>query len=376
MLKGFEQIRRFGVFDNYSRPADVEDFTELNLIYGWNYAGKTTLSRVLRSVENQELHPDYASAEFVISTQNDSPVTINSLATHSIKIRVFNSDFVKDNLSWDGEAFNPILLLGQQSIQAQQEIVKNEALLVRLREGYRRKAATIRRRDEVLREKKTNQAKVIKQTLQLVEAFTATHLNQDLSIVARNPAEYVQTQGDVVELLQAGTADEKGILPKIASVDIRVSLADPAVGILGLLSQKPSMTNTIQYLAEHAEVAGWVREGLALHTEKDKCEFCGNQLELTRIERLRAHFSKDIEVLEAALRNKQTELLKLRIQVPDYHKSDFYPQLRNEVEATQPKLKRSINNYNNYLDKLSTLITEKLSAPFSTFQSDRVPSLR
>ena len=243
------------------------------MIYGWNYAGKTTLSRVLRSVENQALHPDYASAEFAISTHNDPPVTINSLATHSLKIRVFNSDFVKDNLSWDGEAFKPILLLGQQSIQAQQEIVKNEALLVRLREGYRRKVATIRRTDEALREKKTDQAKVIKQTLQLVEAFTATHLNQDLSTVGSNPAEYVQTQGEVVKLLQAGTADEKGILPKIASVDIRMSLAVPADGILVLLAQKPSMANTIQYLAEHAEVAGWVREGLALHTDKDKCEF-------------------------------------------------------------------------------------------------------
>ena len=172
MLKGFEQIRRFGVFDNYSLPSDVKDFTELNLIYGWNYAGKTTLSRVLRSVENQALHPDYASAEFAISTHNDPPVTINSLATHSLKIRVFNSDFVKDNLSWDGEAFKPILLLGQQSIQAQQEIVKNEALLVRLREGYRRKVATIRRTDEALREKKTDQAKghLEKSTLHLIPA--------------------------------------------------------------------------------------------------------------------------------------------------------------------------------------------------------------
>jgi wobble nucleotide-excising tRNase len=371
MLKGFEQIRRFGVFDNYSRPSDVKDFTELNLIYGWNYAGKTTLSRVLRSVENQALHPDYASAEFAISTHNDPPVTINSLATHSLKIRVFNSDFVKDNLSWDGEAFNPILLLGQQSIQAQQEIVKNEALLVRLREGYRRKVATIRRTDEALREKKTDQAKVIKQTLQLVEAFTATHLNQDLSTVGSNPAEYVQTQGEVVKLLQAGTADEKGILPKIASVDIRMSLAVPADGILGLLAQKPSMANTIQYLAEHAEVAGWVREGLALHTDKDKCEFCGNQLELNRIECLQAHFSKDIEVLEAALRNKQTELVKLKLPAPDLHKSDFYPQLRNEVEASQSNLKKTTKTYNDYLDKLSTLIAKKLSAPFSQVECPR-----
>jgi wobble nucleotide-excising tRNase len=371
MLKGFEQIRRFGVFDHYSRPSDVEDFTELNLIYGWNYAGKTTLSRVLRSVENQALHPDYASAEFEISTHSAPPVTENSLASHSVKIRVFNSDFVKDNLSWDGEAFSPILLLGQESIKAQQEIVKNEALLVRLREGYWRKAATIRRREERLREKKTDQAKVIKQTLQLVEAFTATHLNQDLSTIGRNPAEYIQAEGEVVKLLKAGTADEKGILSKIASVDISMSLVDPADGILGLLAQKPSMANTIQFLAEHAEVAGWVREGLALHTDKVKCEFCGNKLELKRIECLKAHFSKDIEVLEAALRKKQNELVNLKLAAPDLHKSDFYAQLRNELEESQSNLKISIESHNDYLDKLSTSITKKLSAPFNQVECPR-----
>lgn len=108
MLKAFEKIQNFGVFDEYTRPQDIEDFAELNLIYGWNYAGKTTLSRVLRSVETQALHPDYSSARFEISTNSNSTITESSLTTVSEKIRVFNSDFVKENLSWDGEAFKPM----------------------------------------------------------------------------------------------------------------------------------------------------------------------------------------------------------------------------------------------------------------------------
>ena len=68
MLKAFEKIRHFGVFNAYARPKDIEDFSELNLIYGWNYSGKTTLSRVLRTIEKKSLHPDYSKAEFEIST--------------------------------------------------------------------------------------------------------------------------------------------------------------------------------------------------------------------------------------------------------------------------------------------------------------------
>ncbi len=64
MLKAFERIQNFGVFEDYSRPLGLEDFAELNLIYGWNYSGKTTLSRVLRSIETQSVHPDYGTARF------------------------------------------------------------------------------------------------------------------------------------------------------------------------------------------------------------------------------------------------------------------------------------------------------------------------
>ncbi len=168
MLRAFERIQNFGVFDDYSRPSDVEDFGELNLIYGWNYSGKTTLSRVLRSIETQIVHPDYIGARFVVSTSQGAHISESSIVSNPEKIRVFNSDFVKANLSWEGDAFEPILLLGQQSINAQQEIQKNEKMLERLRIGYRTKQQVIKERDDTLREKKTVHAKIYK-------ASTPTH---------------------------------------------------------------------------------------------------------------------------------------------------------------------------------------------------------
>ena len=148
MLKAFEKIRHFGVFNAYARPKDIEDFSELNLIYGWNYSGKTTLSRVLRTIEKKSLHPDYSKAEFEISTDGGPPITESSLSTATQKVRVFNSDFVKENLSWDGKALEPILLLGAQSIEAQKKISNNEKLLNRVRKGHSRKDAKIAKKKE------------------------------------------------------------------------------------------------------------------------------------------------------------------------------------------------------------------------------------
>lgn len=364
MLKAFEKIRNFGVFDDYSRPAGLEDFTELNLIYGWNYAGKTTVSRVLRSVETQALHSDYSSARFEISTSNNSSITESSLSTTSEKIRVFNSDFVTDNLSWDGDAFEPILLLGQQSIEAQKEIDRNDALLERLRQGYRHKGATISIIDDALREKKTDRARSIKQALQLVEAFTATHLNQELSKVERDPSAHVVEEDEFKKLQQAATADEKGKLPKIQKLVLNLGENNPTDGTSELFARQPAMSNTIEYLAQHAEVAAWIRTGLLLHADKEKCEFCGNQLEPSRLESLRAHFSKDVELLEGALKQRKVELQKLKPVAADLHKSDFYPQLRNSLEQAQSGLKSSIRSYNDFLDTLTASIDSKLLAPF------------
>ena len=368
MLKAFERIRNFGVFDDYSRPSGLEDFAELNLVYGWNYAGKTTLSRVLRSIELQAVHQDYGDAQFEISMDDTSVITESSLENASNNIRVFNSDFVKDNLSWDGEAFEPILLLGQQSIEAQNEITKNDDLLERLREGYRQKEAAIKSRDEALRNKKTDCAKFIKQALQLVEAFTATHLNQELAKVENDPAMHLVAEKDLPKLQKAATADEKGKLLNIQKLTINLVTSSPTDEVSKLLARKPEMTNTIDYLAEHSEVANWIRTGLPLHDNKDKCEFCGNQLNPSRLASLRAHFSKDVELLEGALKNKKEDLEQLKLVAADFHKNDFYPQLRGDLSKFKLELKSSINSYNDFIDSLSAAIDEKLLALFKPIE--------
>mgnify|MGYP003145168810 CR=1 FL=1 len=364
MLKAFEKIRNFGVFKDYSRPVGLDDFAELNLIYGWNYAGKTTLSRVFRSIEKQAVHQDYVGARFEISTDNGFAITESSLSATSERVRVFNSDFVKDNLSWDGEAFEPILLLGQQSIEAQQEIDRNDALLARLRLGYRKKGAAIKGREESLREKKTDRAKAIRQALQLVEVFTATHLNQELSKVRSDPSKHIVAEDELKKMQQAATADEKSKLPRIQKIGLNLDVGNPVDGVHQLLARKPAMSNTIDYLAEHAEVASWIRAGLALHADKGKCEFCDNQLDPNRLESLRAHFSKDVERLENELKQKKLQLQKLKKVAPEFHSSDFYPHLRSSLEQVQSDLKRSIRSYNDFLDALTECIDAKLLAPF------------
>jgi wobble nucleotide-excising tRNase len=121
MLKSIEKIKGLGVYQSYSKPAGTQDFGIKNLIYGWNYSGKTTLSRLFAQLETKSANPDLSGCEFTLGTADDS-ITEKNFSRCSLSVRVFNSDFVRANLHFDGGSFNPILLLGKESEEAQRKI--------------------------------------------------------------------------------------------------------------------------------------------------------------------------------------------------------------------------------------------------------------
>ena len=55
MLNAIEKIKKLGTYRDYIKSADFNEFSIKNLIYGWNYSGKTTLSRIFSSLENKLL---------------------------------------------------------------------------------------------------------------------------------------------------------------------------------------------------------------------------------------------------------------------------------------------------------------------------------
>ena len=134
MLKSFQRIKGLGVFADYTPPAGTVEFSVKNLIYGWNYSGKTTLSRLVAMLESKALNPELPQCSFTIATDAGN-ITEANLKSTSHVVRVFNSDFVADNLNFAGSHFRPILLLGSESEAAQKEIERCEAMHLRAVNG-------------------------------------------------------------------------------------------------------------------------------------------------------------------------------------------------------------------------------------------------
>ena len=131
MLKNID-IEKFGIYKNYKWREVIstdhdKKFRRLNIIYGRNYSGKTTLSRIFRCIENQEIPEKYNDAKFQINLDSGNSLTNNSLASELI-FRVYNSDFIKNNLSWlydhDLGNISPFTVLGEIDIAKQERLNK------------------------------------------------------------------------------------------------------------------------------------------------------------------------------------------------------------------------------------------------------------
>ncbi len=78
----------------------VAEFKSVNIIYGRNYSGKTTLSRVFRACETGVISDKYTNPSFSIELDDGTEFNNENTPFAGAKVRVFNDDFVRDNLSF------------------------------------------------------------------------------------------------------------------------------------------------------------------------------------------------------------------------------------------------------------------------------------
>ena len=67
-------IKKFGLFKDFRWPNDLMEFERVNVIYGRNYSGKTTLSRIFDCIAQGTIHKDYLDADLPASPVVNSRV--------------------------------------------------------------------------------------------------------------------------------------------------------------------------------------------------------------------------------------------------------------------------------------------------------------
>jgi len=375
-------IASFGSFSGLDWKKTVRDggrnvktFQRLNILYGRNYSGKTTLSRVFRALETHTLPSNYAGSSFTV-TGDKGAVTCSGLLTHGYDVRVYNRDFVTDNLSFlvnqDGGEIKTFAIVGEQNKEIDDAIAAIETTLgsVETKAGLRFSLeATRKERDRTKTDHSTaftalesklrsQAADKIKKNLQYgVPVYNIDHIRRD--IAATKKAEFVpltlqEQAGKLALLKQEALPDITVTLAIALHFDSLKNQAEP------ILSKVITPTTPIQELLNDSVLQLWVKQGIAHHRDKrEVCAFCRQSLPHDVWQRLDEHFSKESGDLETALDNAITSVNGEIMAVDGFVslKSDqFYTEERAAFDTSSKALAEALVVYKKDLETLKRLL--------------------
>jgi wobble nucleotide-excising tRNase len=365
-LTKINKIKNFGVFKNFTWKADAKHFSDFNVFYGWNYSGKTTLSRILRCFETKIHHPDYLGAKFELE---DDCVGIHSevLLKSGLSVRVFNSDYVVDNLKWYAlkDEIEPILLLGQESIELTNELENEKIDLVSAQQHIdsliKAKELKIAEMNQAL----TQKARDIKENLSQTN-FTKVHFEPKVKVAADSTA-VIELGEKAINTLKSTyqNTEKKNHIDKISFNLPNIELLNREVN---KLFDTTVESNVIEKLKGNQILNDWVRTGKSIHKDKNNCEFCGNTLPADLIQKLSEHFSTEydelMQTLDTHIRKIQGQ--EINCNIPD--SANLYPQLQNNYLEYTDRLKTKIEELNSYLKDVSKQLRIKKQKPFQVVE--------
>jgi wobble nucleotide-excising tRNase len=366
MITKLNRLKDFGIFRNFNWDASINSFKKRNLIYGWNYSGKTTFSKLFNNFEKKsKIH--FPTAEYTIEIErNTETFSQNQLAAFPYWVKVFNSFYIKDIFLWDkenNEGFEPIYFyLGDEAGEIQPKIDS-------LRSRWNPKIDTIKQKNEAIvlafadfakdNGKFSKQATEIRKYLNdqvKSNEFNKSHFISLVAEVKSDLTRHLLAPDKVKEVKEQAVATNDFI---VQDSNFVLTEALNAIGkrVKEILEDSAPKAVPFPELDENEELFNWVQAGLHLHKDSTKCKFCDNELKFERIKSLNQYYSEKLkEIQEAIQKIRETinaDILRLNFQFP--HESKIARHLRD-------KYKEAIKNYETqkekYKDELDIFISD------------------
>lgn len=373
-IRRIQKIRSYRAFQNWSDESRPKEFARVNLIYSANGGGKSTIASLFRTCAEPEVPTPDAGLELVVEASRSRSNVSESDADFWSRVRVFNADYVRENLRFDdefGPSPNSLLTLGKPSVDAEKELAEVEAKLAALRpklQPARTAASTAenqlqRRMSEVasnvVEDLRQSSVPKYKATNTYNKANVRALLNDDASV-------FDQASEDIAT--DRSTAVARAKEPVILVRRDQVGDSSAVAQIRSLLSENIA-AQVIETLRGHEERAEWVQTGIPLHEGLDTCLFCEQPLTQRRKDELAAHFDDSLKILQSnidaqivALKKSVEDSETYQAQIP--RDADLYSDLTSELRKARSEYMSKQNAYSKSADALITALKSKRNNPF------------
>lgn len=393
-IKKIDLIKNMAVFQDFhwvasvrDKSNNVADFKKINILYGRNYSGKTTLSRIFRAMETGFISDKYASPEFQLSFDGGANVTQSNPTNHGQIIRVFNEDFVKENLHFivdDEHTINSFAILGEDNTKLEEDIKRHETELgseedksgligkmLDTAEAYRLAKKECYDRSSSLegkfRDKANKTGTGIKHNKAFGDAnYNVTKIQTDITTVSSES--YEQISSDQVNKFHELLKEE----PKseiLESTPFGLQYFTFVTMAKTLVEKKIQASDPIQELLKDAVLETWVRNGREHHKGKrNQCAFCGNDLPSDLWGKLDKHFNKESEELRSAIDDLIISIDEERTRITDLLKfktSDFYSNFGSVLNTLEEQFSAQSTAYCDTLELIKKQLKKRKSDIFT-----------
>lgn len=390
MITKFKSINNLAVFQNFNWDTAIRDdgnnivlFKPINILYGRNYSGKTTLSRIVRALEIGNISDKYENPQFEVSIQDIADTTQNNLTAHGKKIRVFNEDFVKDNLRFivnSDESITPFAIIGgnatiEEEIQTlKHDLGSNEeanetGFYLELKnattiantalQAYQTENSSL---SQQLSHKATNNPNGIKYKSEKFgdQNYNINKLQNDISTVLETSF-LPLTDTEITEKQNLLNERTNADIPTIVKPNLNLNTLNTKAK--ELVTKSISSSNKIEQLLKDAILNRWVKDGRQIHKDKlEQCAFCGNDISENRWNELDSHFDEESEKLEIEI-NVLISQVENSIRDVDSQlqidKSAFYSKFHSDLDRLISLRQNIVDKIKIELNRIITSLKER-----------------
>jgi len=355
MLKKIDFIQHAGLYRSFNWGT-LPELKRFNLFYGWNYSGKTTLSRILQSLERGIVPAEFVGCVFQVSHTDGAPLGTGSVLLHS-KIRVFNRAFIENNFHQDMAGAKPVVVIGEENQKLKDRM---RTLLARREKVSLRQIALTdeaNRVDEDLKLKARDSARIVGE---LFGDRTYDRRNL-LATTDALPADYsvlMISEEDRDSLMEewkrAGDYQTLNGLTCVSGHLLRSASKIPKA------LKRTASYQAIDRLKKNRVVEDWVRTGLAFHNAAQQCEFCGSTITEHRWAELQAHFSAAYQELHATVESLLEDMAGHGCSVPFHDEAKIFPDLKQQYIAAKSEATDAATHINAQLFAFAEALRRKL----------------
>lgn len=345
MYKKIVKLSNFGSFS----PIKIScpDFSSLNLIYGANYTGKTTLSRIFSSIKTGLLHTSLNNAEFMLQTYDGQIITNKALITNS-NIRVFNEEYIQANIHW-GHTLESFLVIGEENREQIEylKLFQDRLSLLEIKIDDLKNKQT--KKEKNLESKLSSTAKQVRELFS-IPGYNRSHFLKSVDSYANEPRLPLLTSTEQRQLyLTAISTEKKETISLIES--LRISIPDLVSELIEIMTND-SPSATLDELRSDSDLSDWVEKGLSLHNNSDICRFCGQPLPQYLMDQYRDHFSEHYRDLQNRLSEYVTRIHQLKCHLITPSPAEFYQEQKDEFNQSVQKTVLFVERINQRLDEL------------------------